>query len=338
MTQLDFYKINHLRALAALWVFAFHIYQFITHEFFQALYLINPVEILVYHGYSAVSFFFCLSGFLFATLYRDSSISTPHFYLKRLIRICPPYLVCVLTYLMIDKGVSPEQYLKAALFVSYPNSMGHLWSIQREMQCYLLFPLLIYLSRSAGPGLLLVYLCAAIVATIVIGISSDSTLIEFYSSLPLRLSQFIMGILLGVWAGNKRCNNRDVWIVMLLFCVGMFLLHYYTWEAPLDKTLYAVIWLSMEGLFYTFLIYAYIHSGLVLPRIIHKGMNYAGLMSYSFFLFHFPVVIFFARNRHFIPDDSLLAYLLLFLISAALAIFSFYLVEAPVLKIKRGIT
>ncbi|NOR79970.1 MAG: acyltransferase family protein, partial [Methyloprofundus sp.] len=98
LTQADYSeKINHLRAVAAFWIFVFHYYHFIAHSFFAPLASLNPFLLLVYHGYFCVYLFFILSGFLLAKSY-TKQLDLKHFFAKRIGRIFPAYYLCIAIY------------------------------------------------------------------------------------------------------------------------------------------------------------------------------------------------------------------------------------------------
>lgn len=74
--------LDGLRGIAAIAVVIFHCYEILTPEISN-----NPIA----HGFLAVDFFFCLSGFVIAYAYdnRIKSIGTKRFFVNRLIRLQP---------------------------------------------------------------------------------------------------------------------------------------------------------------------------------------------------------------------------------------------------------
>ncbi|MDQ0109492.1 peptidoglycan/LPS O-acetylase OafA/YrhL [Chitinophaga terrae (ex Kim and Jung 2007)] len=77
-----FEALDGLRGLAALSIVVFHLYEFITPD-----YTLSPIG----HGYLAVDFFFCLSGFVIGYAYDERAIKlgARQFFLNRLIRLHP---------------------------------------------------------------------------------------------------------------------------------------------------------------------------------------------------------------------------------------------------------
>ncbi|MGX5819317.1 acyltransferase family protein [Chitinophaga lutea] len=77
-----FEVLDGLRGLAALSIVVFHLYEFITPDYTK-----SPVG----HGYLAVDFFFCLSGFVIGYAYdeRAPQLGLKTFFMNRLIRLHP---------------------------------------------------------------------------------------------------------------------------------------------------------------------------------------------------------------------------------------------------------
>lgn len=77
-----FHVLDGLRGIAAIAVVIFHCYEILTPELTE-----NPIA----HGFLAVDFFFCLSGFVIAYAYdnRIGGIGAKQFFINRLIRLHP---------------------------------------------------------------------------------------------------------------------------------------------------------------------------------------------------------------------------------------------------------
>jgi peptidoglycan/LPS O-acetylase OafA/YrhL len=112
-------------------------------------------------GYLGVRCFFVLSGLLITTiLLREletrGRISLPRFYLRRSLRILPPFwvfLACIAVLAAFGGVVLPRNDLlySVTFVLNYRSSMarshwlGHLWSLCVEEQFYLLWPLVLVL-------------------------------------------------------------------------------------------------------------------------------------------------------------------------------------------------
>jgi len=185
-------------------------------------------------GYVGVSVFFTLSGFLITTLLlnehaRDRRISPARFYQRRIKRLLPASLVCLLgvTVLSWVHWLPASDRLRgdvaaAALqvfnwraltgSVSYAQLLGasradsavaHFWSLSIEEQFYWVWPFLVVgllaLAKSARARrwTLTAVTLAAMVLPRVIAVrwGADAT----YWSTPARLAEILLGALVAVW-------------------------------------------------------------------------------------------------------------------------------------------
>jgi peptidoglycan/LPS O-acetylase OafA/YrhL len=121
----------------------------------------------------AVNLFFVLSGFLITTLMlceisnlKSSRVNIKKFYMRRILRIWPPYYACLFIAIFILPsipffskflGTPPTSNSLGAYLVLLPNLSGHfggsprdinhLWSIGVEEQFYMLWPWLVKSKR-----------------------------------------------------------------------------------------------------------------------------------------------------------------------------------------------
>jgi len=123
------------------------------------------------YGNLGVQFFFAISGFILAVpmleerLRGGPRVSLPRYYLRRLVRLEPPYLICLfgffLTGLMTGKPEDPGRelaasaaYLYGALYDTFSTVNFVAWSLEVEVQFYLLMPLVAWLAfRGRRPWL-----------------------------------------------------------------------------------------------------------------------------------------------------------------------------------------
>jgi peptidoglycan/LPS O-acetylase OafA/YrhL len=156
-------SLTSLRFFAALGVLLFH---------FPITFpgpLGNAYRVLAAHGYTGVTFFFILSGFLLTSIYSNKPLSSKSdrtkFYLKRFIRIVPTYFLVLFIAVFFmrgqlgvakHEGVLPERlgdvFLHVTLLQGWiPASPFRLhwnepsWSISVEAFYYLVFPILLIL-------------------------------------------------------------------------------------------------------------------------------------------------------------------------------------------------
>ncbi|OQK16710.1 hypothetical protein AU255_02035 [Methyloprofundus sedimenti] len=316
-------KINHIRALAACGIFAFHYEHFIAHAFFTPLKSSNLLELLAYHGYFCVYLFFVLSGFLLAKAYSDQ-LDLKTFFTRRIGRIFPAYYLCIAVYCLLFTTSMPDPEIMLAIFSYnlgvYPGPIGHLWFINRLLECYVSFPLLWWIVQKTGrAGLTVIYLlCLSGGAYWVLHFKV--TLPDYYFSLVLCLSHFILGILAAYQSGESK-HKLYVIIAVLVFIMLLEWFHQKTWQTPLAYARLSVLWLNFIAVLFVVLIRAYSFLPVYLPWFMSLLMRKLGKISYSFYLYHFLVIRFFIQHRDLLSAYNALNFVGLFLISIIVAVF-----------------
>lgn len=144
--QSKLYGLDHLRALAILLVLVFHYLSFGHPQWATAF-----TDI----GWTGVDLFFVLSGFLiasqlFAQIKKGKPVSLKDFFLKRLFRIIPAYLVVVAIYFCVPFFREKEALPPLWRFLTFTQNFGldrgnygtfsHAWSLCVEEHFYLFLP------------------------------------------------------------------------------------------------------------------------------------------------------------------------------------------------------
>jgi peptidoglycan/LPS O-acetylase OafA/YrhL len=169
-------QLDGLRFVAIVWVVAFHLGGFLLcktgHERLW-WHSWNPLIFWAYSGNIGVNLFFGISGFILAMPFAKyyvaggKPVSLKAYFTRRLTRLEPPYLVH-LTVLFLTGGVLGQYLVTSAMpagynflaeatrhlltslvycnWLIYPNTHpylnGVLWSLEVEVQFYILVPLL----------------------------------------------------------------------------------------------------------------------------------------------------------------------------------------------------
>jgi len=151
-----FNGLDHLRALAIFQVFFFH-YFIISKG--------KPgwLPDVAAFGWTGVDLFFVLSGFLITSalltdIHHHQKISLGHFFLKRVFRIIPAYLVTLALYFMVPFFREKEALPAFWRFITFTQNFGlnikdtgtfsHAWSLCVEEHFYLVLPLILLLLLS----------------------------------------------------------------------------------------------------------------------------------------------------------------------------------------------
>ena len=141
--------LDGLRALSIMLVMVFHSFSHQTSGF--------PHFWFPFGGASGVSLFFIISGYLITTLLlsereKCGKISLFSFYIRRSLRIFPPFYAFLLTVVVLSacgqKSVSGMAvFASGAYWMNFysgeSGALGHTWSLSIEEQFYLVWPFLV---------------------------------------------------------------------------------------------------------------------------------------------------------------------------------------------------
>jgi len=313
-------------------------------------------------GHVALDFFFVLSGLLlFVSISRKSfgakSLAPvfKSFLNKRFVRLWPlAAFFTVLIFLL--RG--PDFFLSR---IGWANLLAHLtftqsffqqtywglnpvmWTLTVEMLFILVLPLVIFAGRNSRRTFLQILL-----ALCVANFLFRAFVFQFFENLlPLekvffseqlwgRFDQFALGILLGVFfaAGGQekfaRKKNLQIFARVALFAgfVGMTLL--IAFFARVGSNFRDSIFLQtflhfFVALAFTIFLFGFACAGNFPGKdlLAPKGFALFGRVSFSFFLWHFPVLSFF-HKMHIAPWPAFVGS---FLVSLALSLVTAFLIE-----------
>jgi peptidoglycan/LPS O-acetylase OafA/YrhL len=142
----------------------------------------NPLMVLLVHGNFGVPLFFVISGFILSLPFAERRLrqqpppSLSKFYLRRVTRLEPPYIINLLLLFMaeglLSRGswvpwphlVASMAYLHNLIYGSQSTINGVAWSLEVEIQFYLITPFLVSIFSVVSPcrrrGALLVAIIA----------------------------------------------------------------------------------------------------------------------------------------------------------------------------------
>ena len=314
-------------------------------------------------GVLGVHIFFVLSGFLITTLllqewHRTGSISLPHFYLRRALRLFPALAVMLATYVAIQAArelvLEPEALdLRAALegvlySVFYVSNIVQasgtvlavplvpLWSLATEEQFYLLWPFLLVGALRLGvrQRALEVFLLAAIalIAAHRIRLSlSDASIERLYYAPDTSFDTILIGCLFALWfiAGRVPRPLRSpavlawAWVpAALLVVVTIFV------TSNRSPAMYWGFLLPFSLAVAVLVLTVVSDSTSPLRRLLGVApLVFLGRISYSLYLWHLLVIYF--GQRVGVPAAVGVA------LAVVAATGSYFLVERPFLRLKR---
>ena len=333
-------ELDGLRAVAVLGVFAFHL-------------LPNVIT----GGYLGVDVFFVLSGFLITSLIMKSapgkSFSFFDFYIRRARRLLPALIAAIiLTLLAAGIIFSPIHYEAAGQSGIYASlgvanihfwlSTGyfdleasvkpfiHYWSLGVEEQFYLVWPALLifgaaFFGRAGKFGLFLILSLISFAAMWLVQIKHYDA--AFYL-MPFRIWEFGAGACL-VFLNIKRDEDASAAnpIGAVLTLAGLAVIMAGFWLGARFDNLAAILLLPVAGAVMIIMGGANFVSR---PALSNPGVVFLGKISYSLYLYHWPVIIF--ARYIFGADLSPVIMVCVVLVSLALAYLSYRFIETPFRK------
>jgi peptidoglycan/LPS O-acetylase OafA/YrhL len=341
-------QIDTLRAVAVLAVMVFHL---------NGAWLPG--------GFAGVDVFFVISGYVIsASLSRSGATTlgrfTLEFYQRRLLRILPALLVCVIVTALFTAVFVPKAWLSDFNYVTLALAMvglsnfslmltgndyfaprvdfnpgTHTWSLGVEEQFYFVFPLLYFLwlrnRRRERPRKRETWALAAVsVLSLCFSVhaSSELPLVAFYS-LPSRFWELGLGALLFQLHSHGRFIANTPRKAMLGIAVSVLLLTYGFLMSdarafPIPWGLFATLG---SALFIDAVVASQGRDSFLMRTLAAPLLVGIGKISYSLYLWHWPVYVLF---RWTIGLDTTLARSIAVLLALALAIASYRFIEVPI--------
>ena len=319
-------------------------------------------------GFVGVDVFFVISGFVITGLLlreRQSSerINFLTFYARRARRILPAALLVIIVSLIATAVLLGGRdtiatasdsrwtivFLGNIHFASVdpnilfgrPSPLGQFWSLAVEEQFYLLYPAL-FVALIALGGIwsrrtkLAVGLAAVAVCSFAYSVASTRLgELGAYDSTFARAWELAVGALVALGANHVKRLPSVVATALTWLGVGMILCAAVTFSA---RTVYPGYAAAVPVLGAALVIAA----GTAVPRfgaeyvLRLRPFQWLGRLSYSWYLWHFPILFIAAERAHSTVSGLSPAYRLgLTLLGLGLAAASYYLVENPVRHSKR---
>jgi len=274
-------------------------------------------------GYIGVDVFFVISGFLITGLIiknqQREQFSLAMFWGRRIKRIVPAAFVVVVVTLLAGAWILlPEDYEQLAESTIYQQLMLanhffyqnlnyfdgpsetkallHTWSLAVEEQFYLVFPLLLMFLRRYSNRMAASILAALAILSFVYShwATSNAPSAAFFL-LPSRMWELLVGALL-VYAPQPKSKSQQ-WqecasLVGIIGILAAGLLFDATTPFPGTAALVPCFATAL-------IIYSSVHTQTKIGRLLsHKGIVFIGLISYSLYLWHWPILALLRYNTN----------------------------------------
>ena len=336
-------EIDGLRAIAVLAVIFYHA-QITTldHQVFQG-------------GFIGVDIFFVISGYLITSIILKELISTgtfsfKYFYERRIRRILPALiLVMLVSFPFAWKYIIPGSFIDFSKSILYSLGFSsnfyfhftgqqygaesgllkpflHTWSLSVEEQYYILFPIILlvtfkYLRKYLGIILTLGF----IISIIFTNWSIKNHPSETFYFLHTRIWELLAGSILAYFEIQlgRRSENRI--LNLLLPGVGIMLIGHSIFFFN-DKMLHPSFY-TLSPIIGVCLVVWFSGKNEVVGKILSSKLFVGtGLISYSLYLWHYPIFAFY-RIKNFTPSEF--DKIELIFLTFVLSIISYFFVERP---------
>jgi peptidoglycan/LPS O-acetylase OafA/YrhL len=352
-------ELDGLRGIAILLIFFYHSRHFLEVLDFEGANILNSILQTMWIG---VDVFFVLSGFLITRillLTKNKKSYFKNFYIRRTLRIFPPYFLLLSVSLVIGKlldlGSWPDfkwhyehqiwywTYMANWKQIALGHSQSirlfiHLWSLAIEEQFYLIWPLIIYfLSEKKMLKIFMGLITMSFFYRFYYHFQSSSTYATYINTFA-RFDTFVFGALLAFsFTRGEKIFLRGKYIIFIAALISLLFLllqgssYYPAFSNSLGLLLIALI---------PFLLIYYCLKGSKHISFTFRNQLLVSLgkYSYAFYLFHWPIMRLMQYYKLSFGDgfvDYLLLTLFSFILSFIFSLLSWGFVERPFLKMKQ---
>ena len=305
-------------------------------------------------GFIGVDIFFVISGYLITSIILKELITTgkfsfKHFYERRIRRILPALLFVMLVSLPFAwiylLPINFVDFLKSILYSLgfssnfyfyftgqlYGAESGllkpflHTWSLSIEEQYYILFPIVLLIIYKYFNKYLIQILFLGFIISL--GLAEwgnrNYPLFNFYI-LPTRGWELLAGSILAyfeILKGN-RCKNQSLNLIMPFF--GLILIGHSIYS--FNDEIFHPSFYSLSPILGTCIIIWFSGKNELITKILSTKLFVGiGLISYSLYLWHYPIFAFGKITGLFLKFEY--SIYLLILLAVLLSIFSYFFIE-----------
>ena len=308
-------------------------------------------------GYIGVSIFFVISGYLITGIIKrkleNNSFSFLEFYENRLRRILPALVVMIfivmgvyyiftshLELLPLQRSVKRAIvgfaniyfYFNTNYFDQAAETMPllHTWSLGVEEQFYFIMPALLFLLNKKlqrKPKTIYIYILYALC---LISFISSLILIQYnqkftFYMLPTRAWELLMGSILAYtnWTPKSQRNKLLCTLsglILIILSIGFYKQILFPGFWALPPCLGACLYIAGGN---------NAQKSLIHKITYNKILLFIGLISYSLYLWHWPIFVFY-QTFPFYKKINTLEGLMLSLLAIAIASFSWKFIENPI--------
>lgn len=323
----------------------------------EGLRAISILGVLFFHfkfqlfsgGYLGVDIFLVISGFLITSFIinrlKKGQFSIIDFFIRRAKRLLPSYLIVIslslafayFTFLPSDLIKFAESLLSSLTLSSNfffwlnsgywsessTNPLLHTWSLSLEWQFYFIFSVILFsgwkLLKNKFNKVIIIFYLILFIISLAAAIFVEGRSIGFFL-LPFRFYEFLLGFFLYFLIDRKSNflhKNKN-----LLSIIGVFLIimSFVIFDSKSGAPSYISLVPCTGAALLIYLKDSFVHRVLK-----NRSIVYLGAVSYSLYLFHWPVITFYGWIN--IVEISMFIKILLIIFSLVLAIANYEIIE-----------
>ncbi len=336
-------EIDGLRAIAVIAVILYHSkVSFLDFNLFQG-------------GFIGVDIFFVISGYLITSIilkeiFFTGNFSFRYFYERRIRRIIPVLFFVMLVSLPLAWFIilpnSLVDFSKSLLYSigfgsnfyfhysgleygaidSFLKPFLHTWSLSVEEQYYIIFPLIIFVIFKISRSLLMPLILTGLFLSLIFAnwLSLHQPSLSFYM-LPSRGWELLTGSLLSYWELKYNRLKKNDYSNSLFTGLGLFLI--FSSIIFFNDRMFHPSFITLIPIIGVSLIIWYSNKDEFFTKVISSKLFVStGLISYSLYLWHYPIFSFIRISEYQLTSTiKLLIPLFIIIIS----IISYFLIEKP---------
>lgn len=312
------------------------------------------------NGILGVTLFFVLSGYLITgillrsknAVFNGSSLKDAYktFYIRRSLRIFPVYYLLIFVLLLFNMATIRGSFFWHFFYLSnfyfwmqghFGGSLSHFWSLAVEEQFYILWPAIIFLiPRLKLPAVFICGIALAIIFRLAM-YHPPHQMGRFL--MPGSLDSFCLGALLVYgqqyfppWFSFINAHRNK----FLLLFLSLFLVMQWQVFFHYNDVFFLAAYLTTISLLFAQLIHIVslgVKQGPFAPLLNNPLLIYLGKISYGIYLFHnfIPYLYGLELPSWLEPFSIYVAQFLRLLVLVGIASVSWYLIERPILQMKK---
>tara|TARA_A100001011_G_scaffold380455_1_gene447789 strand:+ start:1258 stop:3138 length:1881 start_codon:yes stop_codon:yes gene_type:complete len=307
-------------------------------------------------GFIGVDIFFVISGYLITSIIlkefiKTGSISFKHFYQRRIRRILPVLLFVMLVslpfawvYLLpndlldFSKSILYSLGFSSNFYFHYSgleyggaglegNPFLHTWSLSVEEQYYVLFPLALFITFKFFKKFLIHVLILGFIISLGLANwgSANYPSASFYF-LHTRIWEILAGSILAYFEITKGGRSKIQSFNLILPSVGLFLIGHSILFFN-DKMFHPSFYTLSPIIGVCLMIWFCQKNELITKILSTKLLVGIGLISYSLYLWHYPIFVFVMKFN--LASFNIFTKFIIAMSIIFLSIFSYYFIEKP---------